>query len=83
VLGVSAFLDRLGVDRSAFLVDSFRELDRVGAIGSGDYATWRFSRVFRSRRWWGVFDGCSDMGDIVAECERVLGLAAVRGGVAL
>ena len=69
---VGVFLDRVGVsDLAAFLADPIGSVAAVGAF-DGEYRRCRFSRVFGSRRWAGVFDGCSDAGDIVDTCRIVL-----------
>jgi hypothetical protein len=69
---VRAFLAAVGVsDLAAFGADPLGAVAAVGAF-DGEYRRCRFSRVFGSRRWAGVFDGCSDADDIVDTCRIVL-----------
>ena len=69
---VRAFLLAVGVsDLAVFGDDPFGAVAATGAF-DGDYRRCRFSRVYNSRRWAGVFDGCSDAGDIVDTCRLVL-----------
>lgn len=69
---VRAFLAAVGVsDLAAFGDDPMGAVAAAGAF-DGEYRRCRFSRVFGSRRWAGVFDGCSDAGDIVDTCRIVL-----------
>ena len=78
VLAVLRFLAALGVDRVMFGIDPFGAVADTGALGDrGEYHRSRFSRLAASRRWAGVFDGCSDAGDMIDECRRVLDSAGV------
>ena len=72
IAAVRAFLVAVGVsDVSAFLADPVGVVAATGAF-DGEYRRCRFSRVYNSRRWAGVFDGCSDAGDVVDTCRLVL-----------
>ena len=69
---VRAFLAAVGVsDLAAFGADPLGSVAATGAF-DGEYRRCRFSRVFGSRRWAGVFDGCSDADDIADTCRIVL-----------